>query len=373
MKLRLFILVAVLGLFTACNEHGTNSNENGKSLSTQPTCFYRRMEGTIAGHPVVMNLQKINDLYYGVYYYKGKSLFLSLNGSAHGDSILLTESAPSGSSEEEAAKEAHFYCLWQNGKMVGSWASADGSKTFPLTLTENYPAGSYKFDYYTIADSVKYHRDSINSRADVSYSLPVPNNASLNSYVKSWLEFKDTNASIPEGINQLVKAYCEDYNKTVQSDIDSFGGTGEQLNYEHSETMSVRFNDHGYVILENAVTDYSGGAHGNYWCRLSPYDMQAHKPLKLSDIITADSATLQPFVEKYFRIQYNIADTDSLGSVLFENHLGPNNNFYFNERGLGFIYNPYEVASYAQGQIEVFVPFHVIKQYLVPAFAKRLE
>jgi len=52
--------------------------------------------------------------------------------------------------------------------------------------------------------------------------------------------------------------------------------------------------------------------------------------------------------------------------------LKPNKNFYFNDKGLAFMYNPYEVASYAQGQIVVFIPFNELKSYLVPAFAERI-
>ena len=92
----------------------------------------------------------------------------------------------------------------------------------------------------------------------------------------------------------------------------------------------------------------------------------------LSDVVKIDSNTLQGLLEKNLRKQYNIKPGDELSSVLFDNFLKPNGNFYFNSRGLAFMYNPYEVASYAQGQIVVFIPFDQLSSFVVPAFAERI-
>ncbi|MNR42176.1 hypothetical protein D3C85_1606590 [compost metagenome] len=94
--------------------------------------------------------------------------------------------------------------------------------------------------------------------------------------------------------------------------------------------------------------------------------------MSLSDVIKIDSNTLQRILEKNFRKEYNVKATDALNTVLFDNYLKPNKNFYFNSSGLAFMYNPYEVASYAQGQIVVFIPFTELKPYLLPAFVARM-
>ena len=92
----------------------------------------------------------------------------------------------------------------------------------------------------------------------------------------------------------------------------------------------------------------------------------------LGDIVKIDSNTLQGILERNLRKEYNIKAKDALSSVLFDDFIKPNNNFYFNNNGIAFMYNPYEVASYAQGQIVVFIPYADLKTYLVPAFAKRM-
>jgi hypothetical protein len=90
-------------------------------------------------------------------------------------------------------------------------------------------------------------------------------------------------------------------------------------------------------------------------------------------VITADSARLQPIVEAAFRKQQGLKPSDSLNTILFENHLATTDNYYFTNKGLGFYYFPYEVAAYAVGPIQVFVTFAELKPYLRPDFASRLK
>ncbi|MGY0034881.1 RsiV family protein [Pedobacter sp. NJ-S-72] len=70
---------------------------------------------------------------------------------------------------------------------------------------------------------------------------------------------------------------------------------------------------------------------------------------------------------------YKVQPDSSLTTILFEDHLAANKNFFFDKTGISFLYNPYEVASFAQGQIIVSVPYKDLKKYLNPAFVKRME
>ena len=205
--------------------------------------------------------------------------------------------------------------------------------------------------------------------ADISFSFVKSGNDWLNNNIKAILEF-DTALSFTGGYNKYRDTYFSDYKKDITGDIDS--SMMQTLNFSRSGNIYVRYNEHDLVILESATYEYAGGAHGNYGSIFYCFDVSARKQLQLSDIISADSITLQHLAEKYFRIQYHVK-SDSLNEVLFENHLAANDNFYFNEKGISFLYNPYEVASYAQGEIVVFIPFSALKKYIQPAFMKRMN
>jgi len=84
-----------------------------------------------------------------------------------------------------------------------------------------------------------------------------------------------------------------------------------------------------------------------------------------SDIFTADSATLSALLTKEAEKIYGL--TLSVKSVPY------NSNFYFDNAGITFSYDPYEIASFAEGQILVFIPYSELKDMLKPSFIKRMN
>ena len=44
----------------------------------------------------------------------------------------------------------------------------------------------------------------------------------------------------------------------------------------------------------------------------------------------------------------------------------PNGNFYVSEEGITWVYNPYEIAAYASGVIELPISWETLKPFLQP-------
>jgi hypothetical protein len=121
---------------------------------------------------------------------------------------------------------------------------------------------------------------------------------------------------------------------------------------------------------------YTGGAHGNYGTYYTSADLTSNKVLALDNIITeGGKKQLRTLLEKNFRKQYNLKPTDSLTDEggLFENKIEPNKNFYITGKGIGFCYNPYEIGPYAMGEIDIFIPFTDLKNYLKEGFKRLIE
>jgi len=383
--------VSGLLLWSACGQQGAGTKPGAvqKTVSAQAgvaTDFYKRLEGTIAGQPVVMQLCRHGGVYSGTYYYR------SANGSGEqliisSDSVLkdpaevyLAEFDMSVSDMEET--HATLRCRWNGNKLTGTWVSGDHKKQFPVDLTEAYPEGSYAFEYLNYSDSlaaVPGKKDGPVADVSYTYLVPVANDKAgkwLNRQIKRMLYLGDSSeeANIPQLVKQSSRSYLGDYQSSIGEELKGADeGMMASMDYSNSTNLSINFNDNGFVVFEAGVFDYSGGAHGNYGSSMHCLDVYEQKELKLSDIITLDSAGLQALVETYFRQQYDLAPTDSLNGILFENALPANDNFYFNDKALGFLYNPYEVASYAQGQIFVSIPFSALSAYLVPAFKERMR
>lgn len=373
-----FLTCCVLMIVAACGD-GNSRRESTTATATAaapdttaPRYYYKRFEGTIAGKPVVLHLHKTNDGYEAIYYYLHVGQWLTLNvDSVAGDTVIFSE-YPSGAAyfNNDAAATLHLALSDHTAK--GSWHSADGRKQFAVALQEQYPAGSEQFDTHYYFDSLVAFPSVKESPVATSscYALEAHDNAWLNTQLHKMLDFSP-DQSLAEGFKQWTSKYFEEYRSGLPEAPDSV----EFMNswsWGITRQLFVRYNEGNLLVLEQDGWDYSGGAHGNFGSSFACLDLEAKKQLALSDLLTADSATLQPIVEKYFVQQYELAGKP-LTELLFDEHLALTENFYITGAGIGFLYNPYEVAAYAVGQINVFVPFTALRPYLTPWARQRMH
>lgn len=379
------LLLIALFLFTAC---GSNKKETKEETEPKETTvpadtvlspnFYKRMEGTIAGEPVVVQLQAYNGDISGVYYYRSHGEWLALSGTMNTsdpNKVVLIESN-SGDGEKSGTMD----CTYGQGALKGSWRNADGSKNYLIDLKEVYPEGSYTFTTQSLQDSIAafpQKPESPIATVGNQFVLPLKEDADgkwLETEIKKALHIDSSLMALDlvTGVRKMNGRYLQSYKDEAGS-----MSSGEQLasflNYEDWHTVSVCYNENGYVILNSEAYSYSGGAHGNGGSSFYCLDVQHKKQLQLRDVITADSARLQPIVEAAFRKQQGLSPADSLNTLLFENHLATTTNFYFTNKGFGFYYFPYEVAAYAVGPIQVFVTFNELKPFLKPDFKARMK
>ncbi len=382
-------LCALLLLLGACGGDTSTHQQTADTLSQSaadtvlPSDFYKRLEGTIAGQPVVMQLKRSGGQWDGMYYYEQQGKWIRLvfeKDSSTGQTYYFQEYSPVEVSMDEHIPLNYFYFTYKNGLFSGSWYSGDRKKTYPLQLQEAYPEGSFPFQAASYEDAIAAFPDRPEGpEAKVSYHYLVATGMQedtrkwLNKQLRTQLNLvtPDTAASWTTDLRGQAVAYFRDYREEAgnfagEQDLPAF------LNYETSVDVNVRYNDHGYVISEQMNFDYSGGAHGNWGSTLVCMDVLHKKQLELADIVRADTLTWQPVIERAFRKQYGLGANDSLNAILFENHLLPNPNFYFTPKGIGFVYNPYEVAAYAMGQVFVFITYQEVRPYLNPDFVKRM-
>lgn len=382
-KLILFSALGLLAL-TACNRNKSSqsSTESGDStkaiVADLPEKFYKRLEGEIAGKHVVMNLEKIEYDYSGSYYYDGSWLSLAIDTIIGKDSIVLTETPTEGYEYNEKVIPNTLALKWTGNGFSGKWTSGNKDKSYNIALTEKYPAGSYPFEISTYADSAKAFPNKDNSpSAEIALKVltttgKTPADSWINKQLQMAAGLKEGQTNWEAGLKSLTQNYLKEYQKSVK-ELAREGDNYNFLNYSNHTNQSIVYNNRNYVIVEQLDDDYSGGAHGNYASTFYCLDVKGNKKLTLNDVTHADTLVLQQLLEKNLRKQYHVKSEDQLNTVLFDNYLKPNKNFYFNNNGLAFLYNPYEVASYAQGQIIVFIPFSELKGYLNPNFAQRMN
>ena len=76
-------------------------------------------------------------------------------------------------------------------------------------------------------------------------------------------------------------------------------------------------------------------------------------------------ARLTYMASTIFRKQEGLSPTQSLENYFFENQkFSLNTNFLITKKGLLFYYNSYEIRSYAEGPMELLVPYTAISGLL---------
>jgi hypothetical protein len=173
-------------------------------------------------------------------------------------------------------------------------------------------------------------------------------------------------------IHKANKTYFDGYRQDNASLGKSAAEAGFSLNYEDEVSQQVLYNDQDWLVVELFSSSFTGGAHGNYNSSFVNIDRASNKLWSLSEMIQ-DTAALRPLLNEAAIVYFGIAKGTHLGDRLLVEEVPVTNNVFLSATGLCFVYNPYEIASYADGEIELFIPYNRLQPYLQAAFRERMR
>ncbi|PRD56176.1 DUF3298 and DUF4163 domain-containing protein [Sphingobacterium gobiense] len=159
--------------------------------------------------------------------------------------------------------------------------------------------------------------------------------------------------------SQVAESFLGGFNEYAEEQINS-----DQPSFHawfRNQDCEVVLNVPGFLTLKNAISEYTGGAHGIEIEIWSNYDIQNRSKLALTDLFQ-DTLALRQIVEHHFKKQEQLSDTSSYGSAYFfeDETFTLAENFGLTRAGLLFHYNPYEIKSYAEGPTTLIVPYHAL-------------
>lgn len=111
---------------------------------------------------------------------------------------------------------------------------------------------------------------------------------------------------------------------------------------------------------------FTGGAHPNSFTSYHAFDGKTGQEVEMKTFV-ADSVALLNLVEKKFRELEELApgvDLEDEGYFLANHKFFIPANYVFTPEGVHFFYNPYEIAAYARGPIELTVPYDELKDII---------
>lgn len=170
---------------------------------------------------------------------------------------------------------------------------------------------------------------------------------------------RENNDSIAT-VQQALQSFIKDFKRYKTE----FGN--DFLSYDIDMSMDVSYQSELFVSLEINYYLYTGGAHGYSGTNFLNFDAQTGEKMTPSDLFTDTEAVLA-HAEKKFREAYQIAEDRNINATGFwfeEDAYHFPANIGFTETEMILHYNPYEIASYAEGPITLSIPKEEIAQFL---------
>ncbi|HNW91724.1 MAG TPA: DUF3298 domain-containing protein [bacterium] len=137
--------------------------------------------------------------------------------------------------------------------------------------------------------------------------------------------------------------------------------------WEYEQRLELHARARGTLTLAQSFITYTGGAHGLYGVSYLVFDEETGERIGLADLFTPGSDTrITRHLERCFRTANDIPDTQPLAELLNVATIPVTDNFSLDETGITFRYNPYAIACYAAGAIDITVPWPMLQDCLCP-------
>lgn len=157
----------------------------------------------------------------------------------------------------------------------------------------------------------------------------------------------------------------------------------EWFNYESCDYEIVMTYESGYKVSLNTKNllsivhsfyEYSGGAHGYFASTGYNFLISSGDLMLLTDVIRDDR------LEEFFKLAEDILkvkyETNSLSEAgLFEDELpvNPKQDFFLTGKEIVLQYDPYEIAPYYFGEVEVNIPYSEVIHIMTSKFLSLIE
>ena len=168
------------------------------------------------------------------------------------------------------------------------------------------------------------------------------------------------NPAVRTDLAKAAALFADDY-QSMQEDMGGIGGC-----WELKTTADTVYSSPNVLTMKALIFAYTGGAHPNTNQLLLTFDRNTGRELHLTDMVS-DTAALVGIVENAFRKQQQLAPGDKLeeqGYFLRDGQFFLPGNIAPGRQGMIFYYNPYEIAAYAVGPIEIVVPYEKLNGLL---------
>ena len=176
------------------------------------------------------------------------------------------------------------------------------------------------------------------------------NVAWLNDLLWSELVKNDFGENVSKTRDQMLSKY-----KTIWNDVKESLEKEPELGFSSNTWMMFVGQKEKLATFAIRYYSYTGGAHGLGGSEYLTIDMTTHKVLTLSDIIEQKKLPeVKELLWSFYTDSGRIKDEEAFTK---KTDFDVSKNFYLAHDGIHFIYHEYEIASYAEGEQDLVIPW----------------
>lgn len=247
-------------------------------------------------------------------------------------------------------------------------------------------SSGWELDSIVFDKRIHINNDTLKEGMAVSISLQYPKSApagvNLEMIQQTFAQtftgdtkFKGTPQQAFGKVREELKDEATELGDGWLSAVKEFGSSFPSFSdYEHSKRMQVDTIYNNLLTLSSSYYSYTGGAHG-YGATLF-YNIDAKNGQVVNDTILFGLNNLDK-VSKLIQAEVKRRNSkedseETIGLLVEIEEVIANNNFYFTKNGIAYLYNQYEIASYAQGQVEIVIPYQKILPLVSEPYRKTI-
>ena len=387
-KILLYVLL-ISATCIGCKNNNSNNNKHDRQFSALRKQWYKRYTGTVAGQPVVVNLQCSRGSIKGSYYYIDKGVVIDLLPYGHvtnddTSALVFNENNPIERAKENDSTGRDSWQLSIYDSIVsGKWLSGDGKRHGDINLKEDYSNGAYPLDVLVKGDSIMERKNAMHVSAVSLYDLiqpPLKMNTADADFLKTTIlhflggEFADVK-NINDYILQGDKKYFENFEKLLADiNIDRRSHENWEYNFDHTRLLKILYNNNGMMVLQLAESDRTGGGimGSHFKNRYANIDMEQKKVWQLKDMMEVDASKLTPLLDEEVHGVFGIPKGPLTGRLRVD-AIPLTENVYITHTGITFCYYPGVIAPEDDGEICLFLSYAKLKNWLKENFKARMQ
>lgn len=233
----------------------------------------------------------------------------------------------------------------------------------------------WTFDTLHLAKEIFLNNDSTKGGLKLTLEFDYPSTFVNDSILKAvqtqfLASFTDDQNGSYKGLTP-VKGFEAFTDKNVEESVElGKAAQGSVIDFsEYYKTVKTSVTDTTLLTItgRTETLQYSGGAHDSRYIDYFNIDLRNGNRLTIESLFKPEtSSRLVTLIKEVLATTKN-SNGDNI-TLLDPDSIQPSQNFYFNEQGVVFVYNTYEITPHSDGLIQALIPYDKLKDLIADPY-----